>query len=90
MTKHSLSSSGALLAMTLALAAAGCGGGTPTSPTPPPNACVFAISPASIVVTSAGQAVTIHIDTTASCAWTARTDAGWISLSAISPMVGFE
>jgi Putative binding domain, N-terminal/Viral BACON domain len=81
--QSSLFGRASVLAIALALSA-GCGGRTPTSPTPAPGTCAFTITPSTVVVPAAGQAVTVHIDTTAACAWTARSDANWIVLSATS------
>ena len=76
-------STGALVLAVGSAFAAACGS-TPTRPTPVPDTCTFAVTPSTIAVPAAGQAVAIHIDTAAACAWTARSDTAWVSLSAAS------
>jgi hypothetical protein len=68
-----------LAAAALAIAVA-CGGSK--SPVAPAPTCTFAVSVTSAQVPAAGQAMTVHVETAAACAWTARTPAGWITLSA--------
>lgn len=66
-----------------ALVAAACGGSkNPVTPTP--VTCTYILSLTAAQAPAAGQAITVHVDTAASCAWTARTQAGWIALSATS------
>ena len=72
----------ALLSLALAVAAA-CGG-TPTTPTPTPNTCSFAVTPSAVVLGSSGQTATVHVETGAGCAWTARGGADWIAVSPAS------
>ena len=76
--------SGAALVLALGSAFAAACGSTPTRPTPAPDTCTFAVTPSTIAVPAAGQAIAVHIDTAAACAWTARSDAAWVSLSATS------
>jgi len=68
----------------VALLAAACGDSkTPVEPSPLPS-CSYAVTPASVQAPAAGQAISLHIDTTSGCAWTARAEASWIALSATS------
>jgi hypothetical protein len=63
--------------------AAACGGSkSPVTPTP--VACTFTLSVTTAEAPAAGRAITVHVDTAASCAWTARSQAGWMTLSAAS------
>jgi hypothetical protein len=41
-------------------------------------ACTYALNPASRSVTAAAQAASVHVDTAASCAWTATSNVAWI------------
>jgi hypothetical protein len=54
---------------------------TPPPPTPPP-ACSFAVTPNPVSVGFAGQDdIELRVTTTASCAWTAVSQASWITIS---------
>jgi hypothetical protein len=67
-------------AVALAFASVSCKG-SPTAPNPVPS-CTIVVTPASASVPASGGTTTVHVDTAASCSWTARPEASWISLSA--------
>ena len=78
----SRSTAAAILALSMCIAAA-CGGSkNPVAPTP--TTCAFTLSVTNAQVPAAGQTVSIHVDTAASCAWTAQASSGWATLSATS------
>jgi hypothetical protein len=71
-------------AAVLVFIAAACGGKNPIGPTPPPSTCTYALSTAAAQADAAGQAITVHLDTAAACAWTARAAAAWATVSPAS------
>lgn len=66
-----------------ALIVAACGG-TKNPVAPETVTCAYALSVTTASVPAGGQAITVHVETTASCAWSARTQFGWMALSATS------
>jgi Putative binding domain, N-terminal/Viral BACON domain len=53
-----------------------------SSPTPPPPAsCSYSISPRSDSVPALGDTGNVDVSTTSACAWTASSNASWITLS---------
>jgi len=49
---------------------------------PPPPACQYTVSPTDTTISAAGGSRTLSVNTTASCEWTAATDASWITITA--------
>src|SRR4051812_21418260 len=70
-------------ALALALVAVACAGRSPITPSPPAT-CTFALSVTSAQVPAGGVAMTVHVDTAASCAWTVRSASAWIAPNASS------
>ena len=68
----------------LCLVLAACGDKSPTAPTPPPATCTYTLSAATAQADAAGQSISVHVDTAASCAWTARAAAAWVTVSPAS------
>jgi len=71
------------------LALIGCSGKTPTPPTslpPPPTSstptCTYAVSPLAVSTGQDGEPGTMAVQTTAGCPWTARSNTGWITVTA--------
>jgi len=54
---------------------------TITQPAPPPAACTFAINPGSASLAAEGGSAAVAVSTTASCAWTAASNAAWLTIS---------
>src|SRR5262245_60631803 len=50
-------------------------------PTPDPTGCKFVVAPGAQIVGFTGVSGSIAVTTTSGCAWTATTDAGWITLA---------
>ena len=73
--------SGAALVLVVTMA---CGDKNPVGPTPPPSTCTYTVSPATAQADAAGQSLTVRVDTAPSCNWTARTGAGWATVSPAS------
>lgn len=71
------------LAAAAFIIAAACGG-SKNPVTPAPVTCTYTVTAPGTQVPAAGQAITVHVDTAASCAWTARAGTAWVSLSATS------
>lgn len=71
-----------LLAVSGAAALIAIGGchSSPAEPTPPPPVCVFQLTVTSSSVGADGGAASISVSTGASCAWSARTDATWVTI----------
>jgi hypothetical protein len=66
------------------LLAAACGDNkSPVTPSPLPS-CSYAVSPGSTRAPAAGQSISVHVETTTGCAWTARAEVSWITLGATS------
>ena len=55
-------------------------GRSPTAPNPAPS-CTFVVTPASASIPAAGGTTTAHVETTASCSWTASAGVSWITLT---------
>jgi hypothetical protein len=55
------------------------GSATPPAPTPP--ACTYTIAPQSQTVPSGAGAGTVNVTTTAACAWTAVSNAPWLTVT---------
>lgn len=69
----------AVLAAALAVCAAGCHS-APTEPTPPPpTPCAYQLAASQSTLGFDGGRTTITVTTSATCAWTARSDASWIA-----------
>ena len=49
-------------------------------PPPPPPPCTYAISPTNVTAAAAGGAFTATVNTQGGCAWTAASDASWVSV----------
>jgi hypothetical protein len=58
------------------------------SPTPPPASCTYSISSRSDSVPVAGGSREVGISTTTACAWTASSNASWISLTSAATGTG--
>ena len=71
-----------IIACTVALTLTGvaCNDSSPTAPNPIPT-CTFAVTPASAAVPPGGGTTTVHVNTAASCSWTAHAEVSWIALS---------
>lgn len=63
------------------LIASACGDKNPLTPTPPPSTCTYALSAAAVQAAAGGQAISVHLDTGASCAWTARAASSWATIN---------
>lgn len=61
---------------------------TPTQPSPPPPACAFTLSTSSQSFGAAGGSGRVEVATTAGCSWTARAEAGWLSVTAGASLTG--
>lgn len=65
-----------------ALCAAGlglaCDSSTPTTPTP---ACTYSLSPSSLAFQSSGGSGSVTVTTQSACAWTASSQASWLSIA---------
>jgi hypothetical protein len=72
-----------LVAAVLSLITAACDK-NPVTPTPPPSTCTYAVSPAAVQAAAAGQAIPVHVETGAACAWTARAASSWVTLNPAS------
>jgi hypothetical protein len=69
----------ATLAAFVSIPLASCGNHPPTGPTP---VCSYAISPSTLAVGGDGGTGKVTITTAAGCAWTASTNADWITITA--------
>jgi hypothetical protein len=62
---------------------------TPSPPTPPPpSACMYSLSRGSDSVTSSDGAASVNVSTMSTCAWTAVSNAPWISVVSGASGVG--
>ena len=52
-----------------------------SSPNPPPPPCSYSISPHDDSVSAAGGSGTVNVSTTSGCAWTASSNASWITIT---------
>lgn len=68
-------------ALALLILPAACGADSPTTPSPPPGPCVYAISTASVSFAVTGGSTEVRVQTANHCSWTARTEAGWLSIT---------
>jgi hypothetical protein len=69
---------------TLLLLTSACGDKSPVGPTPPPSTCTYTLSAATVQADAAGQSISVRLDTAASCAWTARAAASWVTVNPTS------
>ena len=69
-----------LAAAILVLAPIGCSDRTPASPTSP--TCTYAVSPLTVSIGQDGESGTVAVQTPAGCPWTARSNTGWITITA--------
>jgi hypothetical protein len=68
----------------IAVLLAACGDSkSPVTPGPLP-ACSYTVSPGSAQAPAAGQTFSVHVETAAGCAWTARALVSWVTLSVTS------
>lgn len=58
-----------------------CGKDAPFTPPPPPPACAYSLSTASVAFGVDGGSQQITVSTPGHCAWTASTDAAWLSIT---------
>lgn len=63
----------------LAVGFAACGKGSPTEPTPTP--CTYSLSSTSLAFESSGGPGAVNITTGSTCAWTAVSDRGWMTIT---------
>ena len=62
---------------------------TPPPPTPPaPSTCMYSLARASDSVTSSDGAASVNVSTASTCAWTAVSNAPWISVASGASGVG--
>jgi hypothetical protein len=81
---HKIVLRGAAGIIAVPLLVAACGGNdNPVEPTPVPT-CTYAVSTPGVQVPSEGGTFTVHVDAAAGCAWTARSEVSWITLSSSS------
>jgi hypothetical protein len=73
------------LLVVCAVALAGCHS-SPSTPTP--AACTFTLSSSSVTIAAAGGAGSVTVSTGNSCAWTARSDASWITATSGTSVTG--
>lgn len=66
-----------LFATSLAVTAS-CSKDSPVAPSP---SCTFAVSPAGATLPPTGGSTTLHVSTAATCAWTARAESAWLTVS---------
>jgi hypothetical protein len=59
-----------------------CGDETPFEPPPPPVTCVYTVATTPLSFDAAGGAAQVSVSTAATCAWTARSEVGWASITA--------
>jgi hypothetical protein len=57
-------------------------------PTPPPPGCTFTVAPLSATVPASGGDVPIAVSGPSACAWTASSNADWISIKSAATMTG--
>ena len=57
----------------------GCDSSSPNEPTPP--ACTFSLSTSSLSITAPGGSGSVNVATGSTCAWTAASDRGWMSIT---------
>ena len=62
-----------------ACAAAGCGSTVATSTGPSPTKCAVTLAPPASPVSSSGATTTVGVTTQPECAWSASSDAAWIT-----------
>ena len=62
------------------LIAGACQGTSPAGPSPPPASCTFTLSPSTLAFGASGGTSSITVTTGSSCAWTAASDRGWLTI----------
>jgi hypothetical protein len=70
------------LAAAAVLLVPACGDETPFQPPPPPVVCVYAVTTTPLSFAASGGTAQVSVSTTPTCAWTARSEAGWASITA--------
>jgi trimeric autotransporter adhesin len=72
----------ASLAATALLLTSACGEDTPFQPSPPPVPCAYVVPTTPLSIPAAGGTAQVSVSTTAGCAWSARSETSWVSITA--------
>jgi hypothetical protein len=72
----------AILAAAVVLLAPACGDESPFQPPPPPVPCVYVVATTPLSFGSTGGTAQVSVSTTPTCAWTARSESAWVSITA--------